>query len=125
MLQLVKDEAKLRKTRPRTWRRKMISAMRRTTCPGRSSGAGREESRGYESAGCWYNVIHDDHDDAFGLACVCGTFGGNSLLCEEKASLFFEPLVGVVERLLEDGGGSAEVACASSAGLSRAEGRCL
>ena len=33
------------------------------------------------------------------------------LLCEEKASLFFEPLVGVVERLLEDGGGSAEVAC--------------
>ena len=43
--------------------------------------------------------------------CVCGTFGGNSLLCEEKASLFFEPLVGVVERLLEDGGGSAEVAC--------------
>merc|ERR1712091_17636 len=57
-------------------------------------------------------VVHDDHEDAFRLAqCVCSTFGGNSLLCEEKASLFFEPLVGVVERLLECPGPRREDVC--------------
>ena len=55
----------------------------------------------------------DDAGDAFRLAqCVCSTFGGNSLLCKEKAHLFLEPLVGVVERLLVSGtDGSAVVAC--------------
>ncbi len=115
MLQLVKDESKLKKA-PRH-----DGSLHTLQAPKDTSGdlpwkvqwrRAAKKALAVRAVAAGVSVIHDDHEDAFRLAqCVCGTFGGNSLLCEEKASLFFEPLVGVVERLLEDGGGSAEVAC--------------
>ena len=68
MLQLVKDEeSKLKKT-PRGYAALQATRKtRRTTCPGRSSGAGRLKKLLLLRRWLLDKVIHDDHDDAVPL----------------------------------------------------------